>query len=88
MKLFWELIRSSIVGIIGALINLLGLFVFVDYLGVYYALSSFLAYCVNFVVLFFGDKYFTFKKHGVVFLHHLKNILLSMQLEQLLKLQD
>jgi putative flippase GtrA len=63
VKLFWELVRSGIVGIIGTIVNLLGLFVFVDYLGVYYAVSSFFAYCVNFVILFFGDKYYTFRKH-------------------------
>lgn len=48
----------------GALLNLLLLFFFTDVLGIYYLISTSLAFFILFVLSFFIHKYWTFREHS------------------------
>lgn len=56
--------RSALVGILGTTANLAALYFLVHFLGWYYLVGATLAYIINFFVLFFGDKHYTFRNTG------------------------
>ncbi len=51
-------------GILGTIANLITLYSLVHFLGWYYLVGAILAYIINFFVLFFGDKHYTFRNTG------------------------
>lgn len=54
--------KFAIVSIIGLIVNLIFLYVFTEYLGIYYLISQVLAIGIALFVNFFGNKIWTFKK--------------------------
>jgi len=59
-----QIIRYIISGGTAALVNLVLLYVFTDFLKVWYLFSSVLAFCLAFFVSFFLQKYWTFSDWG------------------------
>lgn len=56
-----KIIRFGISGMVGVLVHLLFLYVFVDFLGIWYLLATCLAFCISATTGYFLQKYFTFK---------------------------
>lgn len=55
------IVRYSIVGTIGALTNIVSIYVFTDIIGVYYMLSAGIAAFLGYITAFILQKYWTFK---------------------------
>ncbi len=71
---FFKYINS---GVVSALLDYLVLFLLTSGLGVYYLYSTVIAYFSGFVLNFFLNKYWTFKKEGNTFPQLLKYSLLA-----------
>ncbi len=80
LQKYGQFVRFVLAGSFAFTINLFALYVFTDIVGIYYLISTILAFLISFSISFTLQKFWTFKEHSRDHLHIQLPMYLGMQL--------